>query len=160
MRTGIMIAGSIDALLLLTLCIVNVVMVGNYPVLYMVVVIIADILLVLGSMSDSPVLLILWLIIGMIHIVLLFITWIIWPVVLVVGGWLTMSCKEFNNELRANNKHEYIVDCGDFDKYLVLFWTSMAFVIVLPIYYIYLWVVVKSHRQNLVREQAEIIPMH
>ena len=60
-----------------------------------------------------------------------------------------------NNLNNLNNGNVVLdVDCkGAHELLATLFYIDMAFVLVLPIYYIYLWVVVKSHRENLAQEK-------
>ena len=38
-------------------------------------------------------------------------------------------------------------------------WVAAGFVMILPIYYLYLWIVVKSHRKNLIEQQRSAQPI-
>jgi len=76
MQKGIIIAGVIDILLLIALTVFNIVLQNNYFSLWFVVVVIADVLLIIGSMKSVSGLLMAWMVVGMINIVLLFIGWI------------------------------------------------------------------------------------
>ena len=151
MRKGIMIAGIIDVILLLVLVIINIAMASNFLSLWFVIVIIADILLIIGAMNANAGLLMVWMIIGMINIVFLFIGWLGMPIYAFVVILATAVC----------NDNDLNVDCdGKENGVLAWFIVNLVFVIVLPIYYIYLWVVVKSHREDLVQGETAIQPMN
>ena len=152
LRKGITIAGIIDVILLAALIAVNLALKHNlnanhdlgYFSLWFVVVIIADLLLIIGSRKSITGLLLVWMIAAMVNIVLLFICWI--PIVcygaLVVFAGAICSLKE--------------VDCGKKANGLFAWFTINAiFIFGLPIYYIYLWMVVQSHRKNLMDSRAD-----
>ena len=65
-----------------------------------------------------------------------------------LNSWNNLNSNNLNNLNSVTIVPD--VDCqGAHDSMVTLFYINMAFVLVLPIYYIYLWVVVKSHRENL-----------
>jgi len=145
-----MIAGIIDLILLLIIVIFNVAVTKNLLALWFVIVIVADVLLIIGSMNANSGLLMVWMIIEMINIVFLFIGWLAMPIYAFVVIFATSVCN--SNELNLN--------CGGIETgVLAYFIMNMVFIIGLPIYYIYLWVVVKSHRENLVGSQTAIQPI-
>ena len=47
--------------------------------------------------------------------------------------------------------------CGDTIQIGLI--VTAVFVFILPVYYLYFWIVVKSHRENLVREQSAVLPL-
>ena len=165
MKAGITMAGFIDLFLLLVLGTLNAVFLHNYGAFWSVIVVIADMLLICGAMSNSPGLLVFWLIICMINIVFLFIGWIALPLMIVLGSF----CSEVNeNEdfwygSGPNNDVPYHYGtttrtiCGDTIQIGLI--VTAAFVFILPIYYLYLWIIVKSHRENLVRQQSIVQPI-
>ena len=148
LRKGIMIAGIVDIIILLILLALNIGLQGNYLSLWFVVVIIADILLVIGSNGNKSGLLMFWMIIGMINIVFLFIGWIGIPIYGFVTVFATAVC----------NTSEINVNCGGAENYIIVgFVINLVFIVGLPIYYIYLWVVVRSHRENLTQIERNTI---
>ena len=150
MRKGIMIAGIIDLILLVIILIFNVAVTKNLLALWFVIVIVADVLLIIGSMNANSGLLMVWMIIEMINIVFLFIGWLAMPIYAFVVIFAASVC----------NSTELNFDCGGKETgVLAYFIMNMVFIIGLPIYYIYLWVVVKSHRENLVGSQTAIQPI-
>ena len=137
LRKRIIIAEIIDIILLRVLMALNIVLQGDYLLLLFLVVIIADILLVIGSYGNTSGLLMFWMIIGMINIVFLFIGWIGIPIYGFVAVFATALCKS----------SEVNVNCGSTENYtIVVFVINLIFIVGLPIYYIYLRVVVRSHR--------------
>ena len=151
MRKGIMIAGIVDLILLIALTAVNIALQGNYLSLWFVIVIIGDVLLIIGSKENMSGLLMVWMIIGMINIVFLFIAWIALPVWGFITVFVTAVCND--EELTGNG-----VDCEGTENYLLVgFILNAIFIFGLPIYYIYLWVAVKSHRENLMQGQRNMI---
>ena len=140
-----MIAGIIDIILLIILMALNIFLSANFLSLWFVVVLIADILLVIGAIGNISGLLMTWMIIGMINIVFLFIGWLALPIYGFVAVFVTAACN--SDDLWGSGES---VDCGGTENLVIAgFAINMVFVIGLPIYYIYLWVVVKSHRANL-----------
>ena len=143
-----MIAGIIDIILLLIIIVLNISFQRNYLSLWFLVVIIADILLVIGANGNKSSLLMFWLIIEMINIVFLFIGWIGIPIYRFVTVFATDFC----------NTTKIIFNCEGAEDFVVAeFVIDLVFIIGLPIYYIYLWVVVKSHRENLTRAERNTI---
>ena len=148
LRKGITIAGIIDIILLLIIIVLNISFQRNYLSLWFLVVIIADILLVIGANGNKSSLLMFWLIIEMINIVFLFIGWIGIPIYRFVTVFATDFC----------NTTKIIFNCEGAEDFVVAeFVIDLVFIIGLPIYYIYLWVVVKSHRENLTRAERNTI---
>ena len=89
-----------------------------------------------------------WLIIEMINIVFLFIGWIGIPIYRFVTVFATDFC----------NTSKIIFNCEGAEDFVVAeFVIDLMFIMGLPIYYIYLWVVVKSHRENLTQEERNTI---
>ena len=145
-RKGIIIAGIIDVILLIALTSVNIAIQGNYISLWFAVVIIGDVLLIIGGMKNISGLLMVWMIVGMINIVLLFIAWIALP----VWGYITVFATTVCNQQD--------VDCQGTENYLIgSFVLNAIFIFGLPIYYLYLWVAVKSHRENLVQADGNAV---
>ena len=68
----------------------------------------------------------------------------------------------FSSNSQTNTQSNPNLDCQGVDKYLIgTFVFTAIFVFGLPIYYIYLWVVVKSHRENIMEPKSNnIYPMH
>jgi hypothetical protein len=153
MRKGLIIAGIIDLIICLTLIIFNVVVARFYLPLWYVIVIIADILLIIGAMNATPGLLLVWLIIGMMNIVFHFIAWIAWPAYALIHIFVAAVGCLHNTETGGD------LFCMSDAELTAWFWLNLVFIIGLPIYYIYLWVVVKSHRENLVEAETAIEPM-
>ena len=154
LHKGITIAGIIDVILLTALIAINMALKDyfghahyiGYFSLWFVVVIIADLLLIIGTMKRITGLLLVWMIAAMVNIILLFICWIpylLYGVLIVFAGAI---CSSEN------------VDCGEKGRGIFAFFIIDAiFVFGLPIYYIYLWIVVKSHRSNLVDSREDTI---
>ena len=150
MRNGIILAAIIDAIICLAVIIFNAVLVGFFLSLWLVVVFIADILLMDGATNANPRLLMVWLVIGMVNIVLLFVSWIGWPVYAVFYIFVSSDvCTQHANGF-----------CMSDAERTAWFWGNLVYIIGSPIYYIYLWIVVKSHRENLVESETDIQPMH
>lgn len=154
MGTGIIIAAIIDIFLLLILAILNIVVMSNYGGVWFMVVIIADILLIAGTHSKTSGLLIFWLVIAMINIVFLFIGWIAFPIIFLVSA--VVKAVENCDGKAICNENDVEKGFGGFEAVMYI---SLVFIFVLPCYYIYLWVVVKSHRENLVRMETEVLPI-
>ena len=154
LRKGIMIAGIVDIILLLILIALNIGLQFGFASLWFLVIIIADILLVIGANGNISGLMMVWMIIGMINIVFLFIGWIALPVWGAVAIFATAACND-NGFTSAGG------DCGGAETAILIgFALNAIFIIGLPIYYIYLWIVVKSHRENLTQaERNTIQPM-
>ena len=203
-KKGIIIAGVIDILLLIVLITVNILLIRNWLSIWFVAVIIADVLLIIGSKKSISGLLMAWMVVGMINIVLLFIGWIGWTAYGIIAVFVSAVCntdfqqisfdiQNFNDpnqnfdissinsqfdsqtlndpnqnfglfptNSQSNDQSNPTLDCQGADKYLVgTFVCNAIFVFGLPIYYIYLWVVVKSHRENLMEPKSNnIYPMH
>ena len=162
MRLGIMIAGIIDVMICLSLLIFNIVVARNYGSVWFAVVIIADILMIVGAMTATPGLLIVWLIIGMMNIVFLFIAWIAWPVYAVIHIFVgaAVCVHGIQETLNTGKEAGNLGWCMSKSEQQAWFWVNFIFIIGLPIYYIYLWVVVESHRQNLVASASTIQQMN
>ena len=169
-----MIAGGVDIAVAVMLKIANIAVYyqfsGPYYLwysTYLIVVIIADVLLILGAMNNNPGLILVWLIISMINIVFLFMGWIAVPVM----AWLTYVGDFFCNtknwtdwtNLQGQNLEDVTnaaeTGCKYWNQIIAMIWVDLAFVVILPVYYIYLWVAVKSHRENLVRGVNMISPI-
>ena len=182
MQKGIIIAGVIDILLLIALIVVNIVLQKNYLSLWFVVVVIADVLLIIGSKKSIDGLLMIWMVVGMINIVLLFISWIgmgaYGKMTVFVSTVCNTDFQQFNLDTQTfndpnqnfdllstnnqiNTQSNPSLDCQGAEKYLIVTYVCNAiFVFGLPIYYIYLWVVVKSHRENLMDSSTKtMLPM-
>ena len=161
-RTGIMVAGAVDISLLLILCIINVAF-YNYGVAWWAVVILFDVFLIIGGLTQSAGWLLAWLIMSMINIVILFIGWVAWPLVYVFVFLIKFTDYRLGC---TNNYYEYgqpnQTPCVKLytDDWIIGFTTVMGIsyicILVLPCYYIYLWVVVLCYRRNLIRNQIEI----
>ena len=168
-----MIAGGVDIAVIGMLMIANIAVYyqisGPYSLWYLteLIVIIADVLLILGAMNNNPGLILVWLIISMINIVFLFMGWIAVPVM----AWLTyvgdFFCNTKNWTDWTNWQGQNLEDvtnaaetgCKYWNQIIAMIWVDLAFVVILPVYYIYLWVAVKSHRENLVRGVNVISPI-
>ena len=152
MKKGITIAGAIDVILLIVLIAVNIALQNNYFSLWFVVVIIADLFLIIGSKKSNAGFLMVWMIIGIINIVLLFIAWIGYAAYGVLTVFVATVC----------NSQDLDVDCQGADNYIyAIFAINAIFIYGLPIYYLYLWVVVKSHRESLMDVSTKTMqPMH
>ena len=168
-----MIAGGVDIAVAVMLKIANIAVYyqfsGPYYLWYSthLIVIIADVLLILGAMNNNPGLMLVWLIISMVNIVFLFMGWIAVPVM----AWLTyvgdFFCNTKNWTDWTNLQGQNLADvtnaaetgCKYWSQIIAMIWVDLAFVVVLPVYYIYLWVAVKSHRENLVRGVNMISPI-
>ena len=147
------------------LIIVNIVVTYNYLSLWFLLVIIADILLIIGAMNSIMGLLMVWMIIGMINIVFLFIAWLALPIYGAIAIFATSLCSKrtWSSALEAAGYEGEKVeaDCGGVDTWILgSFIFNMIFIIGLPIYYVYLWIVVKSHRENLRQMETAIQPIH
>ena len=148
MRKGIIIAGVIDVILLIALTSVNIAIQGNYFSLWFAVVFIGDVLLIIGAIKKMSGLLMVWMIVGMINIVLLFIAWIALPVWGYITVFATTVC----------NQQDLDLDCQGTENYLIgSFVLNAIFIFGLPLYYIYLWVAVKSHRENLMQAEGNAV---
>ena len=139
LHKGITIAGIIDVILLAALIAINMTLKKNdlvyahyigYFSLWFVVVIIADLLLIIGTKKSITGLLVVWMVVAILNIVFLFICWI--PYYYAIFGVLIV----FSN----------------FDCVLIV---DAIFIFGLPIYYIYLWIAVKSHRSNLMDSRED-----
>ena len=164
MKKGIIYAGFIDVILLITLVVVNIVLQQNYFSLWFVVVIIADLLLIIGSYKSATGLLMVWMVIGMINIVLLFLGWIGYALYGLLVVFVATVCNpDFHQNFNhlEDHHHNLDVDCKGTDTKLIAnFATNAIFIYGLPIYYVYLWVVVKSHREELmVSNKSNVHPM-
>ena len=188
MKTGITVAGLIDIFLLLALGTVNYILVPfNYGAFWGVLLVIADIFLLCGATGDNPCLLVIWMVINMIYIVLLFIGWIVIPLFIIFGRFCshvesddslnTFYIDAYNTFHNQNHDTEFGLDLDYYNKASSTWSTKDSIdwmckdatqisliitgviVIILPIYYLYLWIVVKSHRENLVRHQSGIQPI-
>jgi len=155
MRKGIMAAAIVDIFILLLISVLNIALIGNYGAVWFFVIILADVLLLIGAMQSNTGLMMAWMVLGMIHIVFMFIGWIAWPVIYAVS--LAVKCLDTG----SGDWQTYQNKCTTNDAKMIgmVFWISMIFTVVMPCYYIYLWVVVKSHRENLVKENM-VLPMH
>ena len=189
MKTGITIAGLIDIFFLLALGTLNYVLVPfNYGAFWGILLVIADIFLLCGATGNNPCLLVIWMVINMIYIVLLFIGWIVIPLFVLFGSFCSQlkSDDSLNNFISYSNTYQksnygnlqkqtkFGLDLDLYTKgssnkgsldwmcrdttQLSLIITGV-FVFILPIYYLYLWTVVKSHRENLVQQQSGIEPI-
>ena len=185
MQAGIITAGMVDILLLITLITVNIVLMSNYFSVWFVIAIIADVLLIIGCKKRIRALLMAWMFIGMINIAILFMCWIVIAVYGIKTVYVIFVCLDFISLINtqflkapynyldffsisrqinslANLGQNIEIDCLGAEKHLIeTFVFNAIFVFGLPIYYIYLWIVVKSHRENLMELKSNIIyPMH
>ena len=185
MQAGIITAGMVDILLLITLITVNIVLMSNYFSVWFVIAIIADVLLIIGCKKRIRALLMAWMFIGMINIAILFMCWIVIAVYGIKTVYVIFVCLDFISLINAQflkAPYNYLdffsisrqinslanlgqnieIDCLGAEKHLIeTFVFNAIFVFGLPIYYIYLWIVVKSHRENLMELKSNIIyPMH
>ena len=160
LKTGITVAAFFDMFMILILGTLNFIFLHNYGAFWGVILVIADIMLICGAMANNTGLMILWMIICMINIVFLFIGWIAIPVVIFFHSICdTMNSDsdfwyETNTDYYSTNTRTL---CGD--RIQVSLLITAGFVFILPIYYLYLWIVVKSHRMNLMRQQSNIQPI-
>ena len=185
MQGGIITAGTVDILLLITLITVNIVLMSNYFSVWFVIAIIADVLLIIGCKKRIISLLMAWMFIGMINVALLFMCWIVIAVYGIKTVYVIFVCLDFISSINSqilNIPYYHLdyfsissqidslttlgqnieIDCQGAEKHLIgTFVLNAIFVFGLPIYYIYLWIVVKSHRENLMELKSNIIyPMH
>ena len=160
MKTAITFAAFFDLFLLLVLSTLNFILLHNYGVFWCVALVVADITLICGVMANKANLMILWLIICMINIVFLFIGWIAIPLII----FLSSLCDTVNSD--SNFYYESSTDyyttstrtfCAEETR--IGMWVAAGFVMILPIYYLYLWIVVKSHRKNLIEQQRGAQPI-
>ena len=177
-----MVAGVIDILILLAAAAAIAVVVGHYGGLlfiiylaetnYIIVVITllawfgilttADILLVIGAAGNNTGLIMVWLIVGMINIVFLFLGW-----TSVFLFFTYSSCSKCWSLLLTIFTGTYDSEDSDIEnadengvfQLAVIMWLSYALIIIIPIYYIYFWVTVKSHLENLIRVQNVVQPI-
>ena len=178
MRSGIMVAGVIDMLILLAAASAIAVVVGMYGGLLFVVylaetnyiflvitlvawfaiLVTADILLIVGSAGNNTGLIMVWLITGMINIVFLSVGW-----TSIFLFFAYSSCSQcWSLLLRVfigTSDTEVTADDDGFYQLAIIMWLSYTLIIVIPIYYIYLWVIVKSHLEHLIRGQTAVQPM-
>ena len=159
LKKGIIIAGGVDIAVIGMLMIANIAVYhqisGPYSLWYLteLIVIIADVLLILGAMNNNPGLMLVWLIIAMINIVFLFMGWIAVPIMALLNYgsnfcYNTRNWKELEGQELEDWKYLHGQNLEDFTIAV-----DVAFVVVLPVYYINLWATVKCHRENLVREE-------
>ena len=161
LKKGIVLAASIDIIFHILLGLVNFTFLQNHYLFGEYILVVADILLICGTNGNNGTLMVFWLIICMITIVVLFIGWIVIPVVIFFVG----MCKTTNSD--SNFWYEKNTDyfttatrtfCADEIQIKMLVVVG-ALVYALPIYYLYLWIIVKSHRKNLIEQQANIQPV-
>ena len=181
MQGGIITAGTVDILLLITLITVNIVLMSNYFSVWFVIAIIADVLLIIGCKKRIRSLLMAWMFIGMINVALLFMCWIVIAVYGIKTVYVIFVCLDFISSINSqilNIPYYHLdyfsissqidslttlgqnieIDCQGAEKHLIgTFVLNAIFVFGLPIYYIYLWIVVKSHRENLMELKSNII---
>lgn len=160
MKSGIAIAATFDVFLYMILGTLNVIFLHNYGAFWGVIVVVADMLLICGVMGKNAGLLVIWMIITMMNIVFLFIGWLAVPLVILFGGFCSkMSDRE---EFWFESNTDFYTTttrtiCGDTIQIGLI--VTAVFVFILPVYYLYFWIVVKSHRENLVREQSTVLPL-
>ena len=161
LKKGIVLAASIDIIFHILLGLVNFTFLQNHYLFGEYILVVADIMLICGTNGNNGTLMVFWLIICMITIVVLFIGWIVIPVVIFFVG----MCKTANSD--SNFWYEKNTDyfttatrtfCAD-EIQIKMIVVAGAIVYVLPIYYLYLWIIVKSHRKNLIEEQTNIQPV-
>ena len=97
---------------------------------------IGGILLLIGAITKKSGLLTIWLITGMINIVSGILAWI----------WLLLGCSDAFS-------WKYIAQIQYAEEYI--FHALVVWSLVCPIYYIYLWVVVRSYQRNLAEERPQ-----
>ena len=141
-RSGILIAGFVDIILVFLYCILraatrNVCSILNwYLTVWCLGHLIGDIILIIGVSLRSSGLLIIWMVIGMVSIVCGSIAWI----------WLPLKCSDafvwvYITQIR--HKEEFI------------FYALFVWVLIFPFYYICLWIVVRNYQRHLVRMQND-----
>ena len=160
MKSGIAIAAIFDVFLYMILGTLNVIFLHNYGAFWGVIVVVADMLLICGVMGKNTGLLIIWMIITMINIVFLFIGWLALPLIILFGGFCSKMSD--NEEFWYESNTDFYTTttrtiCGDTIQIGLI--VTAVFVFILPVYYLYFWIVVKSHRENLVREQSAVLPL-
>ena len=160
LKKGIILAASIDIIFHIFLGLVNFTFLQNQYLFGEYILVVADILLICGVNGNNGTLMVFWLVICMITIVLLFIGWIVIPVVIFLVG----MCKTANSDsdFWYEKNTDYFTTatrtfCADEIQIKMLVVVGV-FVYALPIYYLYLWIVVKSHRKDLIEQQASIQP--
>lgn len=177
-RHGIAVAGVIDAIILLASVATISVVIGYYGGLlfliyvaetnYIFVVFIltawfavlltSDILLVVGALGNNTGLMMVWLITGMINIVFLLVGW-----TSIFLFFAYSSCNEcwnlMINVFTGDSKTDLATDEEGFYQLAIIMWMSYTLMIIVPIYYIYIWVIVKGHLESLVRSQTVIEPV-
>lgn len=153
-RTGIIIAGVIDAVMHLVFGILWIAAGVPFNLqlplnpLWSIIVIIADVLLIIGANTRNSGCLITWMVIGMINIVFCFIAWIWVPIAILTWGWFNYLIGLWNH---SNDNRQNVG--GQFLMYAIF-----VLVIAIPIYYIYLWVVVKSFQSILSGTAHVVVP--
>ena len=66
------------------------------------------------------------------------------------------------NNRRNRDKDEFSQlreDENGFYQLAIILWLSYTLIIVVPIYYIYLWVIVKCHLENIIKRQMAVVPL-
>ena len=149
MKMGVLIMAGIDTVYMLGLVILISTAWGSFgsPGLWYFFVIAADIGLLYGTHFDKGGLMTFWQIIMMINIVLQFFCWLLLPImyfVVVLGSELSRYACEIDPDGEA---------CGGMARILItasgILILVCIHIIAMPIYYIYFWIVVNSHRKIL-----------
>ena len=134
----------------------------------------SDILLIVGVGGNNTGLMMVWLITGMINIVFLLTIWAsvflffaytscseCWSLLLDIFLGNDTTLAEGNNR-RNRDKDEFSQlreDENGFYQLAIILWLSYTLIIVVPIYYIYLWVIVKCHLENIIKRQMAVVPL-
>lgn len=171
LKTGIIIAGVIDIIILLAALAAVGVIIGYYGGLlfviyvaetnYIFVVIVSigwfailvtcDVLLICGVLGGNTGLIMAWIITGMINIVFMLVGWTSIFLFFVYSScskcWtllLSVFAKPQDDDSEATRE-------DGFYQLAIIMWLSYTLIIVIPIYYIYFWVSVRSYLEKLVR---------
>merc|ERR1711879_1115108 len=148
-KNGVGIWAIIDAVINVAFLIFLGLMAGiGGPKVWNIALIVADILLAVGTLMKNPniCLIIFWQIIMMIEIVLLFICWLLIPILLLVAvvvDEVSKACDDTNDWLENNDLEGY-EHCNndsvnDMQTVKTALLASIAIVIIMPIVYIYWW---------------------
>ena len=156
MKAGIMIMAGIDALYQLGIGAAISAMWGSpgNPFAFAFLVLLSDILLLFGAAFNQSCLIIFWQVVMMINIILLFLGWLLLPLiyfVVVLHSAALSAC----NHVQVVEFDSYNQTYQHCDGLASIFAASTAILIgviiyiyVMPIYYIYFWIVVQSFRKG------------
>ena len=180
LKTGIIIAGIIDIIILLAALAAVGIIIGYYGGLlfviyvaetnYIFVVIVltgwfailvtCDVLLICGVLGSNTGLIMAWIITGMINIVFMLVGWTSIFLFFVYSS--CSKCWTLLLSVFAKGDVDGDSDATKEDGFYqlaIIMWLSYTLIIVIPIYYIYFWVTVRSYLEKLVRGQTTVVPV-